>query len=122
LLLECQTGKYGPGDSEESFLTDMVDFGTMIVDDIEDGALALDDLDSSAKSLKWNPFWAPWFTDNQIFYDNEANDGYVKCVGGEDPTCSDRFNVLACNIGDHLSYLNVTMGLCRIGEKFLYWW
>jgi len=116
--LECQTGKYGPGESEESFLTELVDFGTMVLDDIEDGAIAMG---SSAESLKWNPFWAPWYYDNQIFYFNEANNGYTTCVGGEDPTCSDRFNVLACGIGDHLSYLNVTMGLCKLAEKFLYW-
>jgi len=96
----------------------LVDFGTMVAEDIKDGALSVG---SSAGSLGWNPFWAPWFIDNQIFYNTEANTGYVTCQGAEDPTCSNRFNVLACNIGDHLAYINVTMGLCSIGERFLYW-
>jgi len=88
----------------------------MVLDDIEDNAAILD-----PESLEWNPFWAPWLIDNQIFYYDEANTGYKTCVGGEDPTCSDRFNVLACNIGDHLAYINVTMGLCKLAEKTLYW-
>jgi len=58
--------------------------------------------------------------DNQIFYNTEDSSTYVKCVGAEDPTCSDRFNVLACNVGDHITYLNVRMGQCAI-KNTVFW-
>jgi len=70
--------------------------------------------------LKWNPFWHPWHIDNQVFYYTEDGFNYKSCVGGEDPTCSDRFNVLACNIDNHLAYLGVTMGLCAIKDQLEY--
>jgi hypothetical protein len=72
---------------------------------------------SADEDLKWNPFWKPWHIDNQIFYNTENTLSYVSCVGAEDPTCSDRFNVLDCNINDHLSYLGVIMGQCAILDK-----
>jgi len=107
IFLVCQAGPNGPS---QGAVSDFVNAATTVVSDLVSSES--EDLEDS-EDLKWNPFWHPWQIDNQIFYD-EFNTEYVSCVGGEDPKCSDRYNVLACNLADHITYINVTMGVCAI--------
>jgi len=111
----CETGKYGPAsDNEGNIITNTLDATYNIVrDEVLTAALGGED----QESLGWNPFWAPWHIQNQIFYNTEDSSTWVSCVGAEDPLCSNRFNTLACNIGDHLVYINVVMGQCNLAKK-----
>jgi len=61
--------------------------------------------------------WYAWHVTEQVFY-NEANTNYQLCNGGEDPNCSDQFNLLEGSINDHFYYAGIHMG-CDGNMAFL---
>jgi len=52
--------------------------------------------------------WPAYHVSQEIFY-NENNSQMIECDGGEDPRCSNQFNILQTNKIYHSYYLNVSI-------------
>jgi len=57
-----------------------------------------------------DPVWAPYHIWQNVFYPTENGTNYILCKGGEDPNCSDQYNVLDTNWVDHYFYNGVVIG------------
>jgi len=52
--------------------------------------------------------WPAYHLSPEIFF-NDENTDYMNCVGGEDPMCSNQFNLAQTSMVYHYVYFNITM-------------